>query len=87
MANDHQHEHQHTAEQHQTERKLSVSKLVLIGFLIVAAYFLFTEHRAHTIAFLPYALLLACPFMHFFMHGGHGGHDHGNRDNDKKGDA
>jgi hypothetical protein len=23
---------------------------------------------------LPFLVLLACPLMHFFMHGGHGGH-------------
>jgi hypothetical protein len=25
---------------------------------------------------LPWLFLAACPFMHFFMHHGHGGHDH-----------
>jgi Protein of unknown function (DUF2933) len=60
------------------ERKmLSKSRIVLIGFLLVIGYFLFTEHRAHVIAFLPYLLLLACPLMHLFMHGGHGEHGHG----------
>ena len=49
--------------------------IVLIGFLLIAGYFLVTEHRAHlalAIPYLPFLLLLACPFMHFFMHGGHG---------------
>ena len=60
----------------------SRSKLVLIGFLALAAYFLWTEHRAHVVPFLPYALLLLCPLLHLFHggHGGHGGddyHDHG----------
>jgi len=44
----------------------------------VIAYFLFTEHRAHVIQFLPFLLLAACPLMHLFMHGGHG-HGHGDR--------
>ncbi len=52
-----------------------------IGLLVlgaVAAYFLLSEHRAHFIGALPFLLLLACPLMHVFMHGGHGGHgDHG----------
>jgi hypothetical protein len=26
---------------------------------------------------LPWLLLLACPLMHVFMHGRHGGHRHG----------
>lgn len=54
------------------------SKWVLIGFLAVAGFFLFTEHRAHVLGILPYLLLLACPLMHMFMHhrhGAHGGHD------------
>lgn len=84
MTNEQQHEHEHN----HTQRTLSKSKLVLVGFLIIAGYFLFTEHRAHMIAFLPFIFLLACPLMHIFMHGGHGGHDHGNRDSDnKKGDS
>jgi len=44
--------------------------LVVIGG--VAAYFLLTEHLAHVVGVLPYLLLLACPLMHVFMHGGHG---------------
>jgi hypothetical protein len=35
---------------------------------------LFSEHRAHFLGILPYLFLLACPLMHFFMHGGHGSH-------------
>jgi hypothetical protein len=49
--------------------------MVVIGG--VAAYFLLTEHLAHVVGALPYLLLLACPLMHVFMHGGHGhGHHH-----------
>lgn len=44
------------------------------GFLAIAAFFLFTEHRAHLFGFLPFLFLLACPFLHMFAHGGHGGH-------------
>lgn len=50
-----------------------------IGYLVlgaIAAYFLLTEHYAHTIAALPFLLLLACPLMHMFMHHGHH-HGHG----------
>ena len=60
------------------ERKESVfssrANIVLIGFLAIAGYFLITEHYAHIVPFLPWLLLLACPLMHLFMHGGHGGH-------------
>ena len=48
--------------------------LVVIGG--IAAYFLLTEHFAHLVGALPYLLLLACPLMHIFMHGGHGVHSH-----------
>lgn len=50
--------------------------LVLGGFLAIGAYFLITEHRAHlalAVPYLPWLILLACPLMHFFMHGGHNG--------------
>ena len=36
----------------------------------IAFYFL-REHWAHALGFLPYALFLACPLMHLFMHHGH----------------
>jgi len=69
----------------------SVWKFVLIGFALVAAFFLITEHRAHVFGVLPYLLLAACPLLHFFGHGhgGHGGRSGGEREdefrsNDKK---
>ncbi|HCY64258.1 MAG TPA: hypothetical protein DHV59_15835 [Oxalobacteraceae bacterium] len=88
MAEHQHHEHQ----EHQAKQVLSKSKMVLIGFLLIAAYFLFAEHRAHIVPFLPYLLILACPLMHIFMHGGHGGHgghQHGNGDvgTNKKGES
>lgn len=42
-------------------------------FLAIAAFFLWTEHRAHLLGALPYLLVLACPLIHLFMHRGHGG--------------
>lgn len=44
------------------------------GFLLIAAFFLSTEHRAHLFGVLPFLLILACPLLHVFMHGGHGEH-------------
>ncbi len=63
----------------QNEPWVSRVKLVLIGFSIIAGFFLIAEHRAHVFPFLPYLLLATCPILHFFMHGGHdhGGHRHG----------
>ena len=46
----------------------------LTAFLVVAAFFLWTEHRAHLLGVLPYLIFLACPLIHLFMHRGHGGH-------------
>lgn len=61
--------------------------LVLIAFLVIAGYFLWTEHRAHllgALSFLPWLLLLACPLLHFFMHGSHGGHGkHGSKEEER----
>ncbi len=66
------------ATEHRSPRKrklLSATNVVLLAFLGVAAFFLWTEHRAHLLGALPYLLLLGCVFMHLFMHRGHG---HGN---------
>ena len=51
------------------------------GALGIIGYFLLTEHRAHVIQYLPYALLLACPFRHMFMH--HGNHESHPRDSNE----
>ncbi len=60
-------------QQHSQSNKNTRFNLALIGFLLIAAFFLFSEHRAHFFGILPYLLLLACPFLHMYMHGGHGG--------------
>lgn len=52
-------------------------RIVFAGFALAAAYFLWTEHRAHLIEFLPWGILALCPLMHVFMHRGHGGHGGG----------
>lgn len=54
---------------------------VFYGFLAIGAFFLFAEHRAHLLGWLPFLLLALCPLMHFF-HGGHGGHGGGNSGSD-----
>ena len=56
------------------EKRSGISRWVFWGFVAVAGFFLFTEHRAHVFGVLPYLLLLACPLMHLFH--GHGGHHH-----------
>ncbi len=52
--------------------------LILAAFLALGAYFLWQEHEAHIIGYLPLILVLVfCGGMHFFMHGAHGGHGGG----------
>lgn len=55
-----------------------VSRYTFFGFAAIAAFFLITEHGAHLLGWLPFLLILACPLLHVFGHGGHGhgGHDH-----------
>ncbi len=48
--------------------------VALMAFLVIAAFFLVTEHTAHVFSALPYLLVLACPLLHLFLHGGHGAH-------------
>ena len=52
----------------------SPNGLVLLGFLAIAFFYLATEHTAHLLGVLPFAIFLLCPLMMMFMHGGHGGH-------------
>ena len=61
------------------------ANIVFIAFLAVAAFYLITEHQAHVFGYWPFLLLLACPFLHMFMHGGHGGHGDGKPPTDKTG--
>lgn len=55
-------------------RILSGPRLAFLAFVAACGYFLWTEHRAHLLAALPYLIILLCPLMHIFMHRGHGGH-------------
>lgn len=48
--------------------------LATIGFLVIVGFLLVSEHRAHALGFLPFLLLLACPLLHVFGHGGRGSH-------------
>ena len=65
--------HDHTEHHEQPGKNWLFSRwgLVLLGFLIIAGALLFTEHQAHVLGVLIWLPLLACPLMHFFMHGGH----------------
>lgn len=67
------HDHDHLVAESQPFLKTPAG-WALIAFLAIGGFYLVTEHTAHLFGLLPYALLLACPLMHMFMHGGHGGH-------------
>ncbi|MDI4635232.1 DUF2933 domain-containing protein [Pelomonas sp. V22] len=77
-----EHDHQHAPF---WRSRFGIGWIVLAG---VAGWFLWEEHRAHLLGFLPYVILLACPLMHVFMHHGHhhggGHHQHGNDRDDER---
>lgn len=52
----------------------STTGQIFLMFLLIAAFYLITEHTAHVFGLLPFALLLLCPLLMMFMHGGHGDH-------------
>ncbi|ERS91675.1 DUF2933 domain-containing protein [Halomonas sp. PBN3] len=58
---------------------------LVVGIALAAIVFLlWEEHRVHLLGALPWLILLACPLMHVFMHGGHGGHGSHGSDGDHK---
>lgn len=61
---------------HSPEKRNPYQRWVFWGFVVIAGFFLLSEHQAHLLGALPYLLLAACPLMHLFMHHGHGGHQH-----------
>lgn len=69
-------EHKHESDSDSAMK--SKANIALIVFFVIGGFFLITEHRAHLVGWLStygiWLLLLACPLMHLFMHGGH---DHG----------
>ncbi|HZM28568.1 MAG TPA: DUF2933 domain-containing protein [Gemmatimonadales bacterium] len=69
--------HGHHNEPGGADKPPSRFKWVFIGFAAIAAYLLITEHQTHVSGWLAkygiWLVLLACPLMHLFMHGGHGG--------------
>ena len=82
------HDHSHDHDRPQGSFLTSHWVLVLLGFLVIAGFLLFTEHRAHVLGALIWLPLLLCPLMHIFMHGGHGhgghaGHDRQDRERGK----
>lgn len=62
-----------------------IIKVIAFFSLVIIAFYLVTEHRAHLIAYSSYIIFGVFILMHLFMHSGHGehggccggGHDHG----------
>lgn len=78
---------EHSHENHQSGGG-GYGRWVFWGFLLIAGYFLLTEHRAHVYGWFSsygiWLLLLACPLLHLFHgHGGHGGHGKDEKDEKK----
>ncbi len=48
--------------------------ITVLGFALVAAFYILREHYAHALGLLPYLIILACPLLHLLGHGRHGGH-------------
>jgi hypothetical protein len=54
-----------------------INQWVLWIGLAAAVAWLFVRHNAHLGQLLPFLILLACPLMHLFGHGGHSEHGGG----------
>lgn len=59
---------------HQERWLFSRTGLVTVGVVAILGFLVYTGHSAHLLGFAPFLLLLACPLMHVFMHGGHSRH-------------
>lgn len=65
---------------HHTTRWRTPSRLAVLFFFAAIGYLLLTEHWAHIKPYLPWLILLLCPLMHFFHHGGHHRHQDTHQD-------
>ena len=61
---------------HATKRRSFSKPVILIALAAVVAFLVLNGHGYHLLSLAPLLILLACPFMHMFMHHGHGGHAH-----------
>ena len=68
-----QHQHEHESAHHSSLRDLLYSRTGIATCVAVAVlgFLIYTDHTAHLLGLAPYLLILACPLMHIFMHGGH----------------
>lgn len=66
-----EHSHNHDA---RGIRSSQTVNWLIVGLVLVAAYFVIGEHWVHVAPYFPFLIFLACPLMHLFMHHGHGHH-------------
>ncbi len=59
---------------------------ILIALAALGVY-LIVWHQQHVLGAFPFLLILICPIMHLFMHGGHGHHDHSKEGEKSKDDT
>lgn len=76
-----QHSHHGNTESGNGESWLfSRTGIATIVAVSVLGFLIYQGHGAHLLGYAPFLLILACPLMHIFMHGGHGGHQHSEED-------
>lgn len=67
----------HTSQQPdgwQATRHWSRGTVAIAMLAVIALFFLIREHWTHLFGTWVYLLLLLCPLLHLYGHGGHGSH-------------
>jgi len=67
--------HGHGDSQKPSEPPKMIKMAVIAVFAVGGGYYLWTQHKAHVLQFLPFIIFLLCPLMHLFH--GHGNHEAG----------
>ncbi len=73
----HEHTHHTPETQARTPWYRTWTGLACLGAAALGALYLSLFHVDHVLDALPLLVLLLCPLMHLFMHGGHGHDGHG----------
>jgi len=71
---DHEHSHHDRGPSSPGSFWASRSFIVWLALVLIGGFLLVSEHRAHFLGAALWLLLLACPLLHIFGHGGHRGH-------------
>jgi hypothetical protein len=64
----------------------TLRNIAVAVFVAGGGYYLWMQHRAHVLQYLPFAFFLLCPLMHLFGGHGHGGHSHNHTKREKRED-